>query len=956
PAQSFAGAVEPFALPAPLLAALRELSLREGATLFMTLLAGFAAVLHRASGQEDIVIGSPVAGRNRRETEELIGCFVNILPLRIDLAGRPSYRELLRRVRAVALAAYDHQDAPFERLVEALQPRRDLSRPALRQVAFSVQETSRKAIELGEGITARALAVEAGVARLDLTLFAWAGEEGLAGFCEFSTALFDRATIARLLEQLRATLTDMVAGVERPLLAPPRQSTTAPPMPPMPASPTPDDELTESQLLFWFARKLQPDVELYFERATATFAVAGELDPVHFERAFAALVELCDALRTRVREVSGIPKRSLAMAATPLEVFDFALAEAPEDAFRQWLKGRSERPMNPAERLYDTALARLGAGRWVWYLSLHHMIADGWSLSLLAGRLSELYRLSLAGRLGEAQPYPSFAEYAREERARRGTERYSRAKLYWEQKLARPAPPNPFYRRAGAGTSLETKRLSLELSREQSAEIAAAAAARGAFSSSVVFASALFALLYRLSGERRLRLGTPFANRPDHDRGVVGLLMNACPLEVEIAEGETFASFARKLQREIVAASRHQHYPVRHPAEGRAYDVYFNFQSISFPELCGLPVEFELLHSGFSLDAFHLQVSDFAGGERFRLDFDFQEDAFAGEERERTVGHYLALLAAATATPATTAGDLRLAEAPMLSPAERQEVLVGFNATAVSYPHGLTLDRLLAAESERSPGEIAVAAEGGTLTYRELGRRSDQMARFLRARGVGPDTLVGVAMERSLELMVALVGILKAGGAYVPLDPAYPAYPADRLAGMVADAQVPLLLTQAHLAGSLRALGTPLFCLDSEWEEVARLPAEGLPPLATEESLAYVIFTSGSTGRPKGAMLSHAGIVNRLLWMQDAYGLMPADRVLQKTPVSFDVSVWELFWPMMTGAALVVAVPGGHQDPVYLARAIAAERITTLHFVPSMLQAFLAQPELSACRSLRQVI
>ncbi len=960
PVQTFGGAVHAFALPAALSDTLRELSLREGTTLFMTLLAGFAALLHGLSGQDDVIVGAPVAGRNQRETEELIGFFVNVLPLRIGLAGRPSYRELLGRVRSVALAAYDHQDVPFEKLVEALQPKRDLSRAAIRQVGFALQDAAMRPVDLGEGIVARPLEIDNGVARLDLTLFLWQAEDGLRGVWEYNTDLFDAATVARFAEFLQLVLADMAAGVERSLLAlPPPEKDASPrersPERRRPPVPPAESDLTEAQLLFWFARKLQPEVQLYFDRATTMFTLSGELDRSHFERAFDALLDVCGVLRSGIHEVDGVPRRSLGVIPeAALEYLDFAAADAPEAAFREWLDERCRREMKLDERMFDTALARIGPRRFVWFFNIHHINADAWSVRLIAHQLSHLYRLAQEGRLAEARPLPAFDGYLVEERTSRQSERYLRARSYWEEKLARPVAANLFYGRPGAALELRTERLSIELSAETGSGVGRLVARHGFFSPAVVFAGVLFALLFRLVGERRLRIGTPFANRPERHKDLVGLLMNACPLEVEVAEGETFSSLMKKLQSEIVATSRYQHYPVRNSVQQSAYDVYFNFQLISFTELCGLPVQFELLHSGYSRDHLHLQVSDFSADGRFRLDFDFNVNVFNAAERERSVHHYLQLLAQAQMDC-----DGRIEDAPLLSAAEREELVAGFNSTAREYPAGLTVHELIEAQARRSPETIAVSADAvdgvgvPPLTYRELDQRANQLAHFLRSLGVAADSLVGVCMERSLEMVVALVGILKAGGAYMPLDPGYPA---ERLTYMLEDARVPVLLTQSHLAQRLPASGARLVALDTGWLEITAFPVESPPAAATERHLAYAIYTSGSTGRPKGAMLPHSGICNRLLWMQDAYGLTPEDRVLQKTPFSFDVSVWEFFWPLIAGAQLVMARPGGHQDPFYLVSVIARERITTLHFVPSMLQIFLEQSGLGACDRVRRVI
>jgi amino acid adenylation domain-containing protein len=254
---------------------------------------------------------------------------------------------------------------------------------------------------------------------------------------------------------------------------------------------------------------------------------------------------------------------------------------------------------------------------------------------------------------------------------------------------------------------------------------------------------------------------------------------------------------------------------------------------------------------------------------------------------------------------------------------------------------------------ERNPQGRALVFAGAALSYEELNRRANQLAHYLRELGVGADTAVGILMERSVEMVVAMLGIMKTGGAYLPLDPDYPV---ERLSWMLDNTRSPVLLTQQHLYAKLPETSAKIFCLDSGWDAMAHKSIENPVNEATFENVAYVIHTSGSTGKPKGVMIPHKGICNRLRWMQDTYRLTKDDAVLQKTPFTFDVSVWEFFWPLLTGARLVVARPGGHRDTAYLVRLIAEQKITTLHFVPSMLEVFLNEDSLAGCDSLKRVI
>jgi amino acid adenylation domain-containing protein len=313
------------------------------------------------------------------------------------------------------------------------------------------------------------------------------------------------------------------------------------------------------------------------------------------------------------------------------------------------------------------------------------------------------------------------------------------------------------------------------------------------------------------------------------------------------------------------------------------------------------------------------------------------------------LGHYRTILEGIAASI-----DRPLSDLPLLTDVERQQILVEWNRTEVAYPKDRCLHELIEAQVKLTPEAVAVAFEGKQLTYSELNAKANQLARHLRKMGVVPDSLVGVCVERSLEMVVGLLGILKAGGAYVPMDPEYPK---DRLAFMLEDSSVKVLLTQGKLADSLPKCNARLTRLDTDWPLIEGESDADVERRVSAEHLAYMIYTSGSTGKPKGAMNTHRGIVNRLLWMQDAYQLTAADRVMQKTPFSFDVSVWEFFWPLLAGAKLVVARPGGHRDGAYLAQLIEREKITTVHFVPSMLQAFLEQEGLrESCSSLKRVI
>ena len=298
------------------------------------------------------------------------------------------------------------------------------------------------------------------------------------------------------------------------------------------------------------------------------------------------------------------------------------------------------------------------------------------------------------------------------------------------------------------------------------------------------------------------------------------------------------------------------------------------------------------------------------------------------------------------------ADDRHFAQTLRLSETEPHQLLSAWNATQTLYSEEHTLTELFAQCTRTYSEAIAIGYEDAQLSYGELEQRSNQLAHYLQDIGVGSETVVRICLERSLELVIGLLGVLKAGGAYVPLDPSYPA---KRLAYMLMDTQAPVVLTQQALCNRVPEYRGHVICLDSAWKVVEREPRSEVHQQTSAQALAYVIYTSGSTGQPKGAMNTHAGICNRLQWMQAAYPLNLSDRVLQKTTFNFDVSVWEFFWPLFSGARLVLARPEGHKDSAYLVELIQQQQITTLHFVPSMLQLFLEEPGAEECESIQRV-
>ncbi|MEP7339008.1 MAG: amino acid adenylation domain-containing protein, partial [Acidobacteriota bacterium] len=602
---------------------------------------------------------------------------------------------------------------------------------------------------------------------------------------------------------------------------------------------------------------------------------------------------------------------------------------------------------------------RLAAGyQFVW--TYHHLLLDGWSVALVLREVFQLYQALCDGirfELEERRPFRDYIAWLHQQDAKL-------AEAYWRERLRGFAAQTPLGAERIHGDAAASEPESYRTQQSQltpaATEKLRAFARQQQLTLATLVEGAWALLLARYSGEREAVFGTVVNGRPATLPGaetMIGLFINTLPLRAAVPADAQCVPWLKELQRQRIEMRQYEHSALAQIHEWS--DVPGGqplFRSIvafdNAPDDAAMNEGTEgVISNVFRANtntSYPLTVGVVAG-RALSLHLTYDERRFDADAIARMAAHLENLLMG-FAQDATQ----RLSDLPMLQQCERQQLLMDWCATAIHYPEEASIPRLFQAQVERSPAATAVTFAGEHLTYAELNHRSNQLAHYLRSLGVGAETLVGVYAERSLEMVVGLMGILKAGAAYVPLDPAHPK---QSLAFMLADANVPVLLTQHHLADSLPEHGVQVLLLDESGDAEWMAFGDENPQVAPEpDSIAYAIYTSGSTGQPKAALNTHRAIANRLLWMQDAYGLTAGDAVLQKTPFTFDVSVWEFFWPLITGARLVMAEPGGHQDSDYLNALIANQHITTVHFVPSMLAVFLESEELEQCRSLKRVI
>ncbi|MBD8464621.1 amino acid adenylation domain-containing protein, partial [Serratia marcescens] len=450
-------------------------------------------------------------------------------------------------------------------------------------------------------------------------------------------------------------------------------------------------------------------------------------------------------------------------------------------------------------------------------------------------------------------------------------------------------------------------------------------------------------VLARMAGQQELVIGTPEANRGRLEtESLVGFFVSTLALRIDLRDDPDLPTLIARIRHTVLTAQENRDLPFeqvvelvnppRHLGYTPLFQVMLAWQDGSVRDIPLPGLQAELAGLEYSAAKFDLTLDLADTGEGISGTLNFATALFDRATAERYGVYLVQALRAMTLNSPRSVSHIDL-----LPLAEREHLLHGWNRTERDYPLDQTLAALFEQQVRRTPHATALVSGAESLSYAQLNARANRLAHALIARGVGPDSRVAVCAERGLNMVTALFGILKAGGAYVPLDPAYPG---ERLQYILQDADPVLLLADAAGRAALGEPVTPQLALEAALPET--LSAENPERRAQASHLAYVIYTSGSTGKPKGAMNEHRGVVNRLVWMQEAYGLTAADTVLQKTPFGFDVSVWEFFWPLMVGARLVMAKPEGHKDPDYLSRAIEQYGVTTLHFVPSMLQSFLA--------------
>jgi len=715
-----------------------------------------------------------------------------------------------------------------------------------------------------------------------------------------------------------------------------------------------DLPLSFAQQRLWFIDQLSPGGSFY--NIASAYRLAGSLSVPVLEKTLNEIVRRHEVLRTCFHATGGKPLQVI----QPFEPIRLSIEdlsgrgeEEREQLLTTLLREEASQPFDLEQGpLFRVRLIRIDDDEHVIAFTVHHIVADGWSMGVLVHEVSVLYR---AFHTGEESPLPElpvqYADYAVWQSRWLQGEMLETQLSYWREVLAGiPAVhdlPTDFPR--PAVQTFQGGRLTTTLSKELSERVVDVSRREGV----TVFMTLLAAFqtfLHRYSGNPDVVVGSPIAGRKQTDaEKLIGFFVNNLTLRTRFGPRDTFRTVLQRVRETALGAYAHQDIPFeklveelqpsRDLSHSPLFQVMFVLQNVPMEEV-GLPgLTMRGLESMSTTSNYDMTLQVQESAEGFVVQFEYNAELFRSSTISRMLEHFRTLVSALVRNP-----DARVASVPLLTPAERTRQVVEWNRTEAPYPEDLCVHQMFEQIAERQSAEPALTYTDGSgadqtvkLTYDELNRRSNQLAHHLRALGVGPESLVGVCTERSIEMIVGILGTLKAGGAFVPLDPGYPQ---DRLSFMMEDSGVTVLLTQESLVASLPHSSSRVVRLDADWPVIARQPVSNLSLNTVPDSLAYVIYTSGSTGRPKGTMLRHGGLCNLATVHGREFDVGPGSRILQFSSLSFDASVWELVMALLNGATLSLAgkeiIASGHE----LVDFIRTEAITTVTLPPSVLAVF----------------
>ena len=710
--------------------------------------------------------------------------------------------------------------------------------------------------------------------------------------------------------------------------------------------------LTQGQQLLWVGQQLSPSSPLY--NMAFIYRFNNHIDVEKFQTAFQLMLQQSEINRSRFLLNKGEAEQWISASLLyELPYLDLSVKEQPDEALTHWLQTSIQKKFNLQEILFDSAIIKIANQEYIWYLNQHHLITDAWSKTVQYKLVINYYQQLLSEEEVSVIKLPSFEKFVNFENKKRTTLNPSTI-TYWDQKESSlPAIPSLFDKQNPLGNTL-THRVTIRLSKEKTS-LLRANIKKGqfpAFSEHLSFFTFFLSILYlasfKRSGQTNLTIGTPIHNRNTPDfKNTIGMFIELFPINITIEKGETFLALFEKVRNEYYTFMRHAQTGSSRASLNKKFNIVINYINATYEEVLGLDMESHWLDSHHADPMHHLklQVYDFDTNGEIEFLFDANTAIFTKDQLQQLSTEFVDMVSIFIENPTQ--------EIFTLNSKERAQIQ-HFNSTTIDFPKEETIVSLFNKTVAQYPEKVALIFEDQELTYRELDQRSNQLAHHLVALGVKKEELIVISLDRGFEMIVGLLGILKSGAVFVPVDPTYPQ---KRIDYTLEDTQAKFVVTTQKYASVFEGKAVQTIALDKASEQLA---VAVKTPVAIElqpQNLMYVLYTSGSTGQPKGVMNEHGALVNRLYWAQQYFGLdTRATTILQKTTFCFDVSVWELFLPLITGHPMVLARPEGQKDNTYLQSIIESQQVNMVHFVPSMLEVFLLDVKAGDCPNLRQVI
>lgn len=708
--------------------------------------------------------------------------------------------------------------------------------------------------------------------------------------------------------------------------------------------------LTSSQMMIWSGQKLKEESPLY--NMILTFKIDGEVNVKIFKEAFKLLIDTHDIFRLKITVNKGIPEQNVYdTVINPLEFIDYSNKTNADDLYSSWVKEYKKRYFRNNELLYHAVLFKLTDDKYIFYINQHHIITDGWSMKYVYDQLDGLYRKLLALDYPNVEKTNAFETYAKKNPFTNKKE----TNAFWREKLATITELPSLYGVKAKNSSTKATRITFNLGKERTKKLKALALEKELRAWTVelalsnIFLTVVATLVSKIGDINEFSIGLPYHNRLNlEEKNIAGLLMEIFPVNVLIDENENLLSLNEKIKNEAFQVIKNS-LSAKPPVQLlKSFNVLLNFIPVSFGDFAGIATQTEWLLSDH-VDPNHplrIQIQDFNNQGDYTLLFDLNHNVFSKEQMQYIQEHFIKIIDAFISNKKQPLHDISLISTPEL------ELLKEWNNTTVDFGEADMLLSKFCRQAKQTPKNIALVFKEASMTYKELDYKSNQVANYLIQQGIKKNDIVAVNVERSLEMMIYIYGIIKAGAAYLPVDTNTPL---KRLIYILENASVKILFYN-HDKINFGSIKNTNCIAVATLTKTIELQSNKKPLVkTTSNDLAYVIYTSGSTGEPKGVMCHHKGICNRLNWMNNDYPITEEDIFLQKTPISFDVSLWELFWPLQQGAKLVIENPNGHKDPNQLIHTINKNEVTIGHFVPSMLNIFIETPNVKKCSSLKRI-